>query len=50
MNSPKNFGEVIKINDHRRTTCRLCERKTLECMMALTDTPVGDAYVSEDQI
>jgi len=35
---------------HRRNTCRLCRSRNLELVLQLAPTPIGDAYVTRDQL
>ena len=35
---------------HRRKTCRLCGSKNLEIGFQLAPSPIGDAYVTADQL
>lgn len=42
-------GGIMTTPYHRRTTCRLCEDRTLEMVLELPATPIGDAYVPEEQ-
>ncbi|TRZ54079.1 class I SAM-dependent methyltransferase, partial [bacterium] len=34
----------------RRSTCRLCNGQNLELVFQLAPSPIGDAYVSKDQL
>jgi hypothetical protein len=35
---------------HRRNTCRACEGQDLELVFSLKPSPIGDAYVTSDQV
>jgi len=38
------------LSSSQRTTCRACDSGSLEVVLALAPSPVGDAYVSEEQL
>ena len=35
---------------HRRDTCRLCLSKDIECVLKLKPTPIGEAYISKENL
>jgi len=40
----------MESNIHRRTTCRMCQSENLSLVYSLAPTPIGDAYVTSDQL
>ena len=46
----KTFMKTIENIIYRRDTCRACNSKDLELVLSLKPTPIGDAYVTSEQL